>query len=83
MDFLLKDEEVAIEVKKTRDTLKDKEIGEQLIIDIANYKIHPNCKRLYCFVYDPDSLIRNPRGIESDLTEVTDDLEVVVCVWPK
>lgn len=45
MDFLLKDEEIAIEVKMmTRNGLKDKEIGEQLIIDVANYKLHKNCK---------------------------------------
>lgn len=83
MDFLLKNENIVIEVKKTRDTLKDKEIGEQLIADIANYKTHPNCNKLYCFVYDSDSLIWNPRGIESDLSKNTDGLEVVVCVCPK
>ena len=42
MDFLLKDDEISIEVKMTRDGLKDKELGEQLIIDIAKYKEHPN-----------------------------------------
>ena len=40
MDFLQKDSEIAIEVKMTRKALKDKELGEQLIIDIANYKQH-------------------------------------------
>lgn len=45
MDFLLKDEEIAIEVKMmTRNGLKDKEVGEQLIIDVVNYKLHKNCK---------------------------------------
>ena len=83
MDFLLKNEGIIIEVKKTRDGLKDKEIGEQLIIDIANYKNHPDCKLLYCFVYDPDALIRNPRGIESDLSGDIDGLTVKVRVVPK
>jgi len=83
MDFLLKNEGIIIEVKKTRDGLKDKEIGEQLIIDIANYKKHPDCKLLYCFVYDPDALIRNPRGIESDLSGDIDGLTVRVRVVPK
>lgn len=67
IDFLVKDEEIAIEVKMTRPGLKDKELGEQLLIDIAKYKTHPHCKKLYCFVYDPDGFIRNPRGIEKDL----------------
>ncbi len=83
MDFLIKNEEIVIEVKKTRAGLKDKEIGEQLIVDIANYKNHPNCKMLYCFVYDPDALIRNPRGIESDLSGDNEDLIVRVRVVPK
>lgn len=67
IDFLVKDEEIAIEVKMTRPGLKDKELGEQLLIDIAKYKTHPHCNKLYCFVYDPDGFIRNPRGIEKDL----------------
>lgn len=47
IDFLLKDEKIAIEVKMTRDNLKDKEIGEELVTDITRYKEHPDCKTLY------------------------------------
>lgn len=83
MDFLLKKEEIVVEVKMTRNGLNDKKIGEQLIIDIANYKNHPNCRELYCFVYDPDGRIRNPRGIESDLSRETDGLRVLVYIYPR
>lgn len=82
MDFLLKDEEISIEVKMTRDGLKDKELGEQLIIDIAKYKKHPKCKSLYCFVFDPEGHIRNPRGLEKDLTKGHDGLSVKVYIRP-
>lgn len=82
MDFLLKDEEIAIEIKMTRSGLKDKELGEQLIIDIAKYQNHPNCKCLYCFVYDPDDIIRNPRGIEKDLEKLGKDFLVKVYIRP-
>ncbi len=82
MDFLIKDEEIAIEVKMTRKGLKDKEVGEQLIIDIAKYKDHPNCKKLYCFVYDKDEVIRNPRGIEKDLESQSNELAVKVFIRP-
>ena len=82
MDFLLKDEEIAIEVKMTRDGLKDKEVGEQLLIDIAKYQKHPNCKNLYCFVYDPDGHIRNPRGLENDLSKTTENINVKVFIRP-
>lgn len=67
VDFLLKEEKVVIEVKKTRKTMKDKDLGEQLIIDIAKYKSHPDCKKLICFVYDPEGRIVNPEGIVKDL----------------
>ena len=83
MDFLLKNEEIVVEVKMTRPDHGDKKIGEELIIDIANYKNHPNCKELYCFVYDPDGIIRNPRGLESDLTKETDGLKVMTYVCPR
>ena len=82
MDFLLKNEEISIEVKMTRDGLKDKELGEQLIVDIVKYKEHPNCKSLYCFVFDPDGHIRNPRGLERDLTREHDGLAVKVYIRP-
>lgn len=83
MDFLLKEDEIAIEVKMTRDGLKDKELGEQLIIDIAKYQSHPNCKCLYCFVYDPDGNVRNPRGLEKDLAELGKGFPVKVFIRPE
>jgi len=73
VDFLLKNENIVIEIKKTRDRLADKEVGEQLILDVAHYKNHPNCKRLKCFVYDPENRIRNPRGLEGDLKRLSDE----------
>lgn len=73
VDFLLKNEQVVIEVKKTRQGLADKHIGEQLILDVAHYRNHPDCKGLICFVYDPDNRVKNPRGLESDLRRLSDD----------
>lgn len=83
MDFLLKDNSVVIETKKTREGLKDREVGNQLIEDIARYKEHPSCRTFFCFVYDPDELIANPRGIERDLTRKEGDLQIVVFVAPR
>jgi hypothetical protein len=82
-DFLLKDEQVIIEVKKTRAGLKAKQLGEQLIIDIAHYKNHPDCKSLYCFVYDPEGYISNPKGIQSDLSRKENGFQVIVNIVPK
>ena len=82
-DFLLKDQKIVIEVKKTRATLKAKQLGEQLIIDIAKYKSHPDCKVLYCFVYDPEGYIANPKGIENDLNSDRKDFKIIVKIIPK
>jgi Uncharacterized protein conserved in bacteria len=82
MDFLLKPEQTVIEVKMTRPTLKDKEIGDQLIIDIERYKAHPDCKKLVCFVYDPEGYVKNPVGLESDLNRTDEKLPVQVIIAP-
>ena len=82
MDFLIKDCDVVVEIKKTRKGLSDKEIGNQLIEDIARYKVHPDCSILICFVYDPEGRISNPRGIENDLTKKDGNLDVIVFIRP-
>ncbi len=82
MDFLLKQEQIIIEVKKTRKGLSVKEVGEQLIIDIEKYQAHPDCKILICFVYDPEGKIANPNGIVNDLNRKEGDLTVKVIIAP-
>ena len=82
MDFLLKPERTVIEVKKTRETLLDREIGEQLIIDHAKYGNHPDCETLFCFIYDPDSFLANPKGLEEDLGKQKGPPQVRVLVVP-
>lgn len=83
MDFLLKDIQTVVEVKMTRNGLNDRQLGSQLIEDKEKYKAHPECKRLVCFVYDPDGRIRNPQGIETDLNEANAEFQVLVVIKPK
>lgn len=83
MDFLLKNESIAIEIKKTRKGLGQKELGDQLIVDKERYREHPSCKTLFCFVYDPDGKIPNPHGMENDLRGQEGDLSVRVLIVPK
>lgn len=83
VDFLLKKEQIVVEVKKTRTNLKDKELGEQLIVDIEKYKTHPDCKKLVCFVYDPEGYINKPSSIENDLSYLKNKLEVKTIIVPK
>ena len=82
MDFLLKDEGIIIEVKKTRDSMTSKKLGEELIIDREKYKTHPDCRKMYCFVYDPEGLLGNPSGIKKDL-EKGDEGFIKVFIRPE
>lgn len=83
MDFFINDENIVIETKMTRDSLKDKKIGDELIIDIDRYSTFPNCEKLYCFVYDSKEHIKNPIGLENDLSGINNGLEVKVIIIPK
>lgn len=82
MDFLIKQEQVVVETKHARRGLGAREIGDQLIEDIARYESHPDCRALICFVYDPSGLIANPRGIENDLRRLDGSLRVEVFIRP-
>jgi hypothetical protein len=80
MDFLLKSEQIVIETKLASDKLRDKRVGEELIVDIKRYQMHPDCRRLICLVYDPHGNLKNPSGLEADLSRVHEKLVVKVIV---
>jgi hypothetical protein len=67
MDFLLPAYCLVIELKFVRDRTHAKRIGDELIIDIEHYRVHPHCKILWCVVYDPDHLLTNSEGLRKDL----------------
>jgi hypothetical protein len=80
MDFLLKQEAIVVETKYN---LTNKQLADQLAVDYARYRTHPDCKTLICFVYDPNGRIENPRGLEADLNKLsTKGLIVVAYVRP-
>lgn len=81
MDFLLKREKIMVEAKMTRKNLCDAEVGEQLIIDIKRYQACSDCNTLVCFVYDPGHYLKNPRGLEADLSRKHDNLSVRVIIY--
>jgi len=83
MDYLLADHNVVIETKMTRRGLSEGELGDELTVDIARYRAHPEAKTLICFVYDPDGHIGNPAGLRKDLEALgSGDLRVVVVISP-
>jgi hypothetical protein len=68
MDFLLNKEQVVVECKFARHNHDEKKISDELIIDIARYTKHANCKKLVCLVYDPNGVIDN----KSELCDLED-----------
>jgi len=81
MDFLLKDEKIVLESKYN---LPGKEVGNQLLEDIARYGKYPDCRTLVCFVYDPEGIVKNPRGLEHDLeSQSKKDLKIIVMIRPR
>jgi len=68
MDFLLKRERLVIETKMTRKNLRQKEVGDELIIDMKRYHSHPDYRTLVCLVYDPGGFCHAHAALENDLS---------------
>lgn len=69
MDFLLVEEKVVVEVKLTRPSMTHSVLLNELIVDISKYQKHPSCEVIYFVVYDPKCRLRNPQGLEKDLSK--------------
>lgn len=80
VDFILKSQRIAVEVKMTREGLKDRTLGDQLIDDIERYRSHPDCDALVAIIYDPDRNVSNPAGLENDLSRDDRGLTVRVAI---
>jgi hypothetical protein len=82
-DLLIKSERIVIETKMTRKNLGQNEVIEELTVDKAQYRIHPDCGTLVCFVYDPAHRLSNPSALEADLSGVDADFTTKVVVSPR
>ena len=81
--YLLDWDRTVVVVKQTRSGLTTKDLAEQVKSDAARYAARPEGTTLLCFIYDPDGRVGNPRGLEADLTTVSDNYMVEVIVAPK
>ena len=84
IDFLLKDEEIGIEVKSiTRVKFTDKQLGAEIAEDIIKYQKHPSCKILYFYIYDPNYKIVNRHQIITDFENKSKDgFQINVMIKP-
>lgn len=83
VDFLLPRERMVVEAKMTRAGLGQKDVIDQLLIDVGRYSKMIHVDTLVCLVFDPDRKCANPKGIESDVENSGGRLKVRVVVCPQ
>ncbi len=74
---------LAVIAKKTKTGCGPRELTQQLAIDGQEFSPAAGYQTVLCFVYDPDGRIGNPRGLEADLTNVSDAQVIEVVIAPK
>jgi len=74
IDIIIPDFLTAIELKHIKDKTKTVDLGDELTIDLANYKKHPNIKSIICIVFDEKGILFNPKGLEKDLSGIRDGI---------
>jgi hypothetical protein len=77
-DTLLKEAGTIVEFKMTRDKYDGVSLRKEVADDFVLYAKHPDCKKMFVFVYDPTKNIANPRGVEADLSVSRPPIDEVV-----
>lgn len=83
VDFFLPRERMIIEAKMTRKGLGQKEVIDQLLIDVGRYSKVERVDNLVCIIYDPERYCTNPKAIEDDVENSGGRLKVRVVVCPQ
>lgn len=82
VDFLLVSEQTGIEAKMMRDTLSERELGKQLLLDLAQFPSHSQCQSLIFMIYDPTHMIRNPAALRSDVVSAARGFPIEIIYSP-
>jgi len=83
VDFYLPDARLMVEVKMTRDSLRQRGVVSQLTEDAARYAAKDDVDTLVCLVYDPGGFCHNPTALERDVQESGRKLSVRAVVCPR
>jgi hypothetical protein len=67
IDILVPTIDTLIEVKFVRNSAHSRKVADELRIDFESYHVHPNCRELIAFVWDPKSLLRDRSNFINDL----------------
>lgn len=82
MDFLLVNERTGVETKMMRDSLTERQLGEQLLLDVAQFPSHSQCESLVFLIYDPAHRIRNPASLRDEVVQAARGFPVEVVYSP-
>ena len=82
-DLWLKEEGVVIIAKKTKQGIGAKALTHQVSVDFERYGTNPDCRLMFCFIYDPEGRIGHPKGLEGDLTLNYNGRRVEALISPK
>lgn len=67
IDFVLPEYRLAIELKRSRESMSDRVLADELIVDRDRYGQDGRVNHLVCMVFDYAGYLNNPRGLERDL----------------
>lgn len=69
-DFWLFQEKILIECKYIKNGFTNEKLKGQLDRDVLDYQTKDECRAVVFFIYDPISVIDNPRGFETDYNRI-------------
>jgi hypothetical protein len=79
----LKREGVMLTVRRTKARVSLKAITDQIAQDVECLTGRPFCRMFFCFVYDPEGRLGNPRALEAEWTREQSGRRIEVLVSPK
>jgi hypothetical protein len=83
IDFVLRLPGILLEAKMTSAQLRDKKLGDELLIDIGRYKEYPGIQHFVIFIYDRADHVGNKQGMIRDLVRhSTPQFRISVVVNP-
>jgi hypothetical protein len=74
-DFILAHDNVSVTAKLAHRDVRASQLAEQFCEDIGYYRAHGKCVAMVGFVYDPQSLLRDPRVLETAWSSAGDGLD--------
>jgi hypothetical protein len=75
-DFLLQPENIVVTAKYLRSNFSERQLGEQLEVDIVHYAREQPGAMLACLVYEPELTLLEPRRLETMWSQPREGLTV-------